>query len=264
MGWWALAAGFALFFILLRVFERDREVRSFWLGRVVIGAVVGIVLARLAPLWTRFDDVLSDPSVLITAETGLAGLVGGLFAFAGVTLTSMLQLSRVRKEARRWPLLVPAVAGLALAGVLTLLAPRLGPPELHVSVPDLEGRRHTLAEWNGKIAVVNFWATWCPPCLTELPDLKTFSAASNTVAVVGVNAIATEKQGASGVLAFAAAQKIGWTQLADPDGALQKAYAVSALPTTVVLDAKGTVVERREGAVDLGWLNSLATKYGKP
>jgi hypothetical protein len=66
------------------------------------------------------------------------------------------------------------------------------------------------------------------------------------------------------VLAFAAAQKIGWPQLTDPDSALQKAYSVSALPTTVVLDAKGRVVERREGAVDLDWLNSLAAKYGAP
>ncbi len=153
---------------------------------------------------------------------------------------------------------------MALAGALLLFAPRLGPAELHVSVPDLEGRHHTLAEWKGRVAVVNFWATWCPPCLTELPDLKTFAATSKTVAVVGVNAIATEKQGAAGVLAFAAAQKLGWTQLADPDGALQKAYSVSALPTTVVLDSEGAVVDRHEGAVDLGWLNSLAAKYGEP
>jgi thiol-disulfide isomerase/thioredoxin len=265
MGWWALAAGFALFFILLRFFERDRDVRSFWLGRVVMGAVVGVILARLAPLWTRFDDVLSDPLILITAETGLAGLVGGLFAFSGVTLTSLLQLRRVRKDARRWTLLVPVGVGLLLAGGLLLLSARpSGPPETHLSVLDLEGRHHTLAEWKGHVAVVNFWATWCPPCLDELPDLKTFSAASKTVAVVGVDAINLEKQGSSGVLAFASEHQLGWTQLADSEGVLQKAYAVSALPTTVVLDPSGKVVERHEGAVDLAWLGTLEAKYGKP
>ncbi len=266
MGWLALAAGFALFFILFHVFERDREIRSFWLGRVTVGAILGVILARLAPLWTKFDNVLSDPMILITDKTGLAGIIGGVFAFAGVALVSLLQLRRNVPKARRWPLLVSVGAGLLLAGGVQFLssAPS-GPPELRVSVPDLEDRKHTLAEWSGKITVVNFWATWCPPCLAELPDLKTFSSTpSKTVAVVGVDAISTEKQGAAGVLAFASAHQINWTQLADPEGALQKAFAVSVLPTTVVLDRGGKVVERREGAVDLAWLNGLEAKYGAP
>jgi len=148
MGFLALAAGFALFFILLRLLERHPERRAFWLGRVAVASLVGVVLDRLAPLWTRFDGVLSDPSILLTADNGLAGLTGGLFAFAGVCLASLLQLSRTKSQSGpRWTLLTPVAAGLLLAVGLFWLAPHAldGRPELHVSVPDLEGRKHTLA-----------------------------------------------------------------------------------------------------------------------
>ena len=255
----AWAAGFALFFIVLRFLERHREIRAFWLGRVALGAVVGLLLARLSVLWTRFDDVLANPALVLNASVGLAGWFGGLFAFAGVAMVSLLQLRRTSDEARSWPLMASVGAGIALAAGLLVLAPRAfeGPPELHTAVPDLEGRPHTLAEWNGKVTILNFWATWCPPCLAEMPDLKTFAASGPSALLIGVDAAATEKDGVAGVVKFAADNKLSWTQLADRDGLLQKAYDVAALPTTVVLDAKGRVIARREGAVDAAWLASF-------
>jgi len=94
--------------------------------------------------------------------------------------------------------------------------------------------------------------------VAELPDLKNFVAeGSKTVTLVGINAIATEKDGTAGVVKFVSEHKTNWAQLTDPEGELQKHYAVAALPTTVVLDGKGRVIARHEGAVDLAWLKLL-------
>jgi len=258
MGLLALAAGFALFFILLLVLERDRQARRFWLGRVAVAAVVGVVLAKLAPLWTKFDAVLSNPMLLVTDGVGTAGLFGGAFAFAGVALVSLAELRRARIPGRPLRLLLSAAAGLLLTLGLVVLLPKItgGPAELHVAVPDLEGHPHTLAEWKGKVVLLNFWATWCPPCVAELPDLKNFAATSKTVTVIGVDALATEQGGVPAVLRFAADNKISWAQLADPEGLLQRAYRVGALPTTVIL-ADGKVLARHEGAIDRAWLDAL-------
>jgi thiol-disulfide isomerase/thioredoxin len=45
-----------------------------------------------------------------------------------------------------------------------------GLPEMDIAFPDLNGKPHNLTEWKGKVLIVNFWATWCPPCLEEMPE----------------------------------------------------------------------------------------------
>jgi len=161
-------------------------------------------------------------------------------------------------------------AALALVGLWTLLEPVVVPRPgsdpggaVQALVPDLEGRRHALADWKGKVVVVNFWATWCTPCQAELPEFQAFVQKPSKVQLVGVNLIATEKDGESGVIRFASQKKMNWTQLTDPDGLLQKAFAVTVIPTTVVLDTEGRVVDRREGAVDLFWLKGLEGRFGR-
>lgn len=266
----SLAAGFLLFLGVLLLLERSAEVRRFWISRTVNALVLGIVLWKITPIWTRWDSVMANPLLLISMNGGLAALLGGTVAFATVVLLSLFQLRREIPGTRRWPLLTPVAAGLVLVGAWTLLEPMVIPragtdpgPAVQALVPDLEGRKHALADWKGKIVVVNFWATWCPPCLAELPEFQAFTQKpSDQVVLIGVNLIGTEKEGERGVVRFAAKNKLTWTQLTDPEGTLQKAFAVTSIPTTVVLDSEGRVVDRREGAVDLFWLRTLEVRFG--
>jgi len=267
----ALAAGFVVFVGLLFAFERDRDLRKFWVSRILTALVMGLALWKLTPLWTRWEDVFDNPLLLVSMNGGLAAVLGGLFAFVAIAAVSLWQVGKERPGSRRWPLGVPVLAGLALLGLWTVLEPLVVPrpgsdpgPAVRALVPDLEGRKHALADWRGKVVVVNFWATWCAPCLAELPEFQSFTQKpSPKVALVGVNLIATEKDGEPAVVRFASQRKMNWTQLTDSDGELQRAFAVTVIPTTVVLDPDGRVVDRREGAVDLFWLRTLEARFAR-
>ena len=265
----SLAAGLVVFLVLLFVFERKGDVRKFWISRTLTALVIGVLLWKLTPLWTRWDAVFDNPVVLLSMNGGLAALMGGLFAFLAIVGLSLWQVRRENPEIRRWTLALPVAAGLALAGLWTVLEPVVVPrpgsdpgQALQTLVPDFEGRNHSLADWKGKVVVVNFWATWCPPCLAELPEFQAFTQKpSDKVVVLGIDLIATEKDGVASVVRYLSQKKMRWTQLSDPQGTLQKAFAVTVIPTTVVLDPEGKVVDRREGAVDLFWLKTLEGRF---
>jgi thiol-disulfide isomerase/thioredoxin len=265
----SLAAGYLLFLVLLRLCEPSRDVRRYWRARVTNALALGVILWKITPLWTRWETVFSNPLLLISMNGGLAAILGGVVAFATVLLLSLFQIRKEIPRTKRWTLLAPAGAGVLLVALWFFLEPIVIPrpgndpgPAVEALVPDLEGRTHSLADWKGKVVVVNFWATWCPPCLAELPEFQSFTAQSNPkVVVLGVNLIGTEKEGAKGVIRFASTNKLTWTQLTDPDGTLQRAFAVTVVPTTVVLDPQGRVVDRREGAVDLFWLKTLEARF---
>jgi len=265
----ALGVGLGAFVVLLFVLERNAEVRKFWLSRTTTALAVGIILWKLTPVWTRWDTVFDHPFLLLSMNGGLAATLGGLFAFLAIVAVSFWQTTKIWPQEKPWRSVVPVAAGLVLAGAVTLLQPVVVPRPgsdpggaVQTLVPDLNGMPHALVDWRGRVVVLNFWATWCPPCLAELPEFLAFTqGGSSKVVVVGVDMIATEKDGESGVAQFIKDNKMTWTQLTDASGELQKAFAVTALPTTVVLDPEGRVVDRREGAVDLFWLKTLEGRF---
>jgi len=128
-------------------------------------------------------------------------------------------------------------------------APEAGATLVDFALPDLAGKQRWLSEWQGKIIVLNFWATWCIPCKEEMPllmDLHT-RYQDRGVAVVGV---ALDTPGA--VAQFARELRVGYPLLiADENGLdLMARYGNTrgALPYTVVIDADGALVAKKLGA----------------
>jgi thiol-disulfide isomerase/thioredoxin len=116
------------------------------------------------------------------------------------------------------------------------------------TVTDLDGRTIRSADLRGKVVLVNFWATWCPPCRAEIPDLvKLQDKYRDKLVILGVS---EDEVGPEPVKAFAAEHKMNYPiVMATPE--LQKIFqGVSALPTTFVVDPEGRVQRRHEGLLD--------------
>lgn len=121
----------------------------------------------------------------------------------------------------------------------------------HTALPDLEGRSRRVADWQGTVRVVNFWATWCAPCREEIPALI---RTQSRYGVRGLQVIGIALDDAARVRPFAAEMGINYpTLLAGIDGLDLAAAAgnkVGALPFTVYLDRQGKVVRAELGGVD--------------
>lgn len=116
-----------------------------------------------------------------------------------------------------------------------------------VTVPafrDGTGREVTLAAFAGKVVVMNFWATWCYPCLKEMPSLDRLAARfrGRPFALVALN---LDREGAAKAAPFLAEHRLSNVALyVDPAGSVQRALDVTVLPTTVIFDASGREVGR--------------------
>ena len=151
-------------------------------------------------------------------------------------------------------LLAPVIPAQA-ADVFVHVANPLPPPEF--SLEDSDGRTWRSSELRGKVVVVNFWATWCPPCRHELPSLESLfkTVGPEGVAVLGVNAGESWDQ----VVAFAADFKppLTFPLLLDKTGNVMRQWQIKALPTTYVLDRDGRTVLRALGGRDFSRPDAL-------
>ncbi|MGE5318670.1 MAG: TlpA family protein disulfide reductase [Hyphomicrobiaceae bacterium] len=127
------------------------------------------------------------------------------------------------------------VAGAAAAGFET----RAASPAPELKARDLAGVPKTLADYRGEVVLLNFWATWCPPCQREMPSLERLRVrmAGRPLRIVAISSAETQDE----VKAYLSKIKLGFPVLLDSDGSNTRRWKVFALPTTFVLDGEGRV-----------------------
>ncbi|TCK17844.1 thiol-disulfide isomerase/thioredoxin [Thiogranum longum] len=118
------------------------------------------------------------------------------------------------------------------------------------SLPDLDGKTHSLTDYKGKWVIVNYWATWCPPCLEEIPDLVSFyekhREQGGDVVVLGVN---FEDISQEQLADFVEGQMITYPVLRSEPLASTPLGSVPGLPTTYIIAPDGSPVARQVGPV---------------
>lgn len=143
-----------------------------------------------------------------------------------------------------WAGRVPEGAGRTDAGLPP--APAVGHPAPDFTLTTVAGDTFTLSAWRGKPVILNFWATWCPPCRAELPELEAaHERYAGQVIVVGVN----QMEPAASVAAFAGQVGLTFPLPLDLRGEVSREYAVRSLPTTFFIDRAGVIRRIQVGAL---------------
>lgn len=139
---------------------------------------------------------------------------------------------------------------LTAAANITVVAPSARSLAPAVTGTTLTGRPFALTAYRGSVVVLNFWASWCPPCRDEAPGLQGISVdlAPLGVRVVGVN----ERDSQADALAFLAVHHLTYPSVADEDGGVLLSFDAlppTDLPSTLVIDRHGRIAARAIGEV---------------
>lgn len=126
-----------------------------------------------------------------------------------------------------------------IAATPTLAQPHTGFAAPNFTLTSTTGEPFTLADLRGKVVLINFWATWCPPCRAEMPAIDAAYRASKDAGFI-VLAV-DQMESADIVNAFRAKYNLSFPLLLDSDGSINRQYLVSALPTSFFVDRKGVI-----------------------
>jgi cytochrome c biogenesis protein CcmG/thiol:disulfide interchange protein DsbE len=142
---------------------------------------------------------------------------------------------------------VPARTVTATGAEAAALATDVAPD---FTVQTLDGQSVSLSDFKGKVVLVNFWATWCPPCVRETPRLVRVAETykDQGLVVLGVNT--TYQDDPEKVRQFARDQGISYPVLLDAEGVATEKYQSRLMPTTYLIDRNGKIVHTKVGEVD--------------
>jgi peroxiredoxin len=142
------------------------------------------------------------------------------------------------------------------AGVIILLqtkdsslnlsgSPPLGKsvPAPDFTLPDLDGKMVSLADYRGKVVLLNIWATWCPPCVEEMPSMEKLYQELKDEGFE-ILAVSVDASGAEAVTPFMKKHKLSFPALTDTEGAVKDLYQATGVPESFIIDKDGIIVEK--------------------
>jgi peroxiredoxin len=142
------------------------------------------------------------------------------------------------------------------------LPARVNDPAPRFTARTLDGGTVALADYRGKLVVLNFWASWCGPCRSEMPAIEAASSRYKDAGVVflGVNV----QESTATVAAFVDEFRLSFPILLDPNGTVSAIYRVRSLPTTFFIDRDGVLREQFTGEMNASVIDRRVRLYGDP
>jgi peroxiredoxin len=144
--------------------------------------------------------------------------------------------------------LLALLLAFALPASAQELKPWTGGATPALELADMKGARHRLADYRGKVVLVNFWATWCVPCRDEMPSIERLRASldGRRFAVLAVNLAEPESR----IQKFLDAVPLGFPVLLDRDAKIARAWQAKLLPATYIVGPDGALRYRHLGEFD--------------
>jgi cytochrome c biogenesis protein CcmG, thiol:disulfide interchange protein DsbE len=129
-----------------------------------------------------------------------------------------------------------------VAGTLEVRIVNAGDTAPNFSIVTERGKTVTRSDFGGKLLVLNFWASWCPPCITELPSLNQFATeyAGQGVVVLGISIDKNEHLYKN----FLAQRQVAFDTARDPEANISASYGTFQIPETYLIDRNGKVLEK--------------------
>lgn len=124
--------------------------------------------------------------------------------------------------------------------------------------PGLNGKMVSLADYRGHVVLVNIWATWCPPCVDEMPSMEKLyqelKGENFEILAVSIDALGTKA-----VAPFMKKYNLSFPALMDPDGAIKTLYQTTGVPESFIIDKQGILVEKIIGPRN--WAEPEVVRY---
>jgi peroxiredoxin len=149
---------------------------------------------------------------------------------------------------------------LLAAGTLVLRAQSENVPAPDFVLKDLQGKDLKLADYKGKVLVLNFWATWCPPCRAEIPDFVEVYAANKDKGLE-ILGFSVDRMTADNLLPFVSKAKINYPVALADARIVQDYEPGDYIPATIIIDKKGILRHRHVGLMDKSTLVQLFNQY---
>lgn len=118
-------------------------------------------------------------------------------------------------------------------------------------LPDIMGKQIRLLAFRGKRVILNFWSTWCKPCIEEMPDMQTFYEKNSTTGIE-ILAVSINRERDDTVKDFVQKLNLTFPVLLDYDKIVSRGYKVFALPTSFLINEKGIIAKKWYGKMDFG------------
>lgn len=128
------------------------------------------------------------------------------------------------------------------------------------ALPGLDGETIRLSDYRGKVVFLNFWATWCPPCLVEMPEMqKLYEQEGDDLEIIGIDLTHTE-DAVEDVAAFMDEHGYAWPIALDQKGDVTLAYRTLDIPTSFFIDQNGIIREIHQGPMTLETMTRLVER----